>query len=94
MIQLVQANQFGGSRMEDPKAYITHFDKIYQTFKMNGVTTYAIKFCLFPFSVRDQVVSWLNSFWSNHFNAWVQLYQAFMQEYCPPSRAVKPKKQI
>lgn len=28
MIHLVQANQFGGSRLEDPKAHINYFDRI------------------------------------------------------------------
>ncbi|XP_031101856.1 uncharacterized protein LOC116005760 [Ipomoea triloba] len=94
MINLVQANQFGGSKLEDPKAHITHFDRICQTIKMNGVSMDAIKLRLFPFSLRDQALSWLNSFGPNHFNTWDQLYKSFMQEYYPPSKAAKLKKQI
>ncbi|XP_031107295.1 uncharacterized protein LOC116011981 [Ipomoea triloba] len=62
LIQMVQNNQFGGSRVEDPKTHIVHFDRICQTIKMNGVPS--------------------------------ELHKAFMQEYCPPSKAAKLKKQI
>ncbi|XP_031104906.1 uncharacterized protein LOC116009868 [Ipomoea triloba] len=61
---------------------------------MNGVPSEAIKLRLFPFSLRDQAQSWLNSFPANHFITWEQLHKAFMQEYCPPSKAAKLKKQI
>ncbi|XP_031101871.1 uncharacterized protein LOC116005774 [Ipomoea triloba] len=94
LIQMVQANQFGGARVEDPKAHIVHFDRICQTVKMNDITSGAIKLRLFPFSLRDQALSWLNSFPANHFITWEQLYKAFMQKYCPPSKAAKLKKQI
>ncbi|XP_031101933.1 uncharacterized protein LOC116005835 [Ipomoea triloba] len=61
---------------------------------MNGVSMDAIKLRMFPFSLRDQALSWLNSFGPNHFNTWDQLYKSFMQEYYPPSKAAKLKKQI
>ncbi|XP_031119033.1 uncharacterized protein LOC116022450 [Ipomoea triloba] len=94
LIQMVQANQFGGARVEDPKAHVVHFDRICNTIKMNGIPTDAIKLRLFPFSLRDKALSWLNSFSANHFLTWEQLYKAFMQEYCPPSKAAKLKKLI
>ncbi|XP_031095139.1 uncharacterized protein LOC115999429 [Ipomoea triloba] len=94
LIQMVQANQFGGARVEDPKAHVVHFDRICNTIKMNGIPTDAIKLRLFPFSLRDQALSWLNSFSANHLLTWEQLYKAFMQEYCPPSKAAKLKKLI
>ncbi|XP_031104479.1 uncharacterized protein LOC116007958 [Ipomoea triloba] len=87
-------NQFGGSRVEDPKTHIVHFDRICQTIKMNGVPSEAIKLRLFPFSLRNQAQRWLNSFPANHFITWEQLHKAFMQEYCLPSKAAKLKKQI
>ncbi|XP_031120403.1 uncharacterized protein LOC116023542 [Ipomoea triloba] len=91
---MVQANQFGGARVEDPKAHVVHFDRICQTIKMNGIPSDAIKLRLFPFSLQDQALSWLNSFPANHFVTWEQLYKALMQEYCPPSKAAKLKKLI
>ncbi|XP_031096832.1 uncharacterized protein LOC116001071 [Ipomoea triloba] len=94
LIQMVQNNQFGGSRVEDPKTHIVHFDRICQTIKMNGVPSEAIKLRLFPFSLRDHAQRWLNSFPANHFITWEQLHKAFMQEYCPSSKAAKLKKQI
>ena len=94
VIQMVQNNQIGGSQIEDPKTHIVHFDRICQTIKMNGVPSEAIKLRLFPFSLRDQAQRWLNSFPANHFITWEQLHKAFMQEYCPPSKAANLKKKI
>ncbi|MEQ5265848.1 hypothetical protein [Escherichia coli] len=90
LIQMVQNNQFGGSRVEDPKTHIVHFDRICQTIKMNGVPSEAIKLRLFPFSLRDQAQRWLNSFPANHFITWEQLYKAFMQELGLSMRAGPP----
>ena len=55
IIQMIQANQFGGSQAEDPNAHIANFLEIYDTFKHNGVTDDATRLRLFPFSVRDKV---------------------------------------
>lgn len=70
LIHLVQSNQFRGSRLEDAKAHTINFDRICQTIKMNDVSEEAIKLRLFPFSLRDQALSWLNSFPPLHFTSW------------------------
>ena len=54
IIQMIQANQFGGSQAEDPIAHITSFLEIYDTFKHNGDTDDFIRLRLFPFSLRDK----------------------------------------
>lgn len=69
LIHLVQSNQFGGSRMEDAKAHTINFDRICRTIKMNGVSEGAIKLRFFLFSLRNQALSWLNSFPPQHFTA-------------------------
>ena len=50
IIQMVQANQFGGSPIEDPNTHIASFLEICDTFKHNGVSDDAIRLRLFPFS--------------------------------------------
>ena len=59
IIHMVQANQFGGSPIEDPNAHIATFMEICDTFKHNGVSDDAIRLRLFPFSLRDKAKNWL-----------------------------------
>jgi len=61
IIQMVQANQFGGLSTEDPNTHIASFLEICDTFKHNGVTNDAFRLRLFPFSLRDKAKSWLHS---------------------------------
>ena len=60
IIQMIQANQFGGSQAKDHNIDIASFLEICDTFKHNGVTDDAIRLRLFPFSLRDKVKSWLH----------------------------------
>ncbi|VFQ65901.1 unnamed protein product [Cuscuta campestris] len=53
-----------------------------------------VKLSLFPFSLRDRVARWLNTFPNGHFKTWEALHQAFMHEYFPPSAMVKIKNSI
>ena len=58
IIQMIQANQFGGSQTEDPNAHIVSFLEICDTFKHNGITDDTIRLRLFPFSLRDKAKSY------------------------------------
>ena len=57
IIQMIQANQFGGSLIRDLNAHITNFLEICDIFKHNGVIDDTIGLRLFPFSLRDKVKS-------------------------------------
>ena len=54
LIQMLQQSSFGGNSSEDPNTHLTNFLEICDTIKLNGVSEEAIKFRLFPFSLREK----------------------------------------
>ena len=54
LISMVQQSQFGGLPMEDPNLHLSVFLEVYDTLKINGASTHAIRLCMFPFSLRDK----------------------------------------
>ena len=53
-IQMVSQYQFGGLPIEDLNAHLVSFLDICDTFRMNGVSSDAVRLRLFPFSLRDK----------------------------------------
>ncbi|CAH9096498.1 unnamed protein product [Cuscuta epithymum] len=94
MIQMLANNPFCGYAHEDPMEHIESFIQTCATFKYNGVSSEAVRLTLFPFSLKDKASRWLCSFPNGHFDTWEKLHQAFMQEYFPPSAAIKVQTEI
>ena len=61
IIQMIQANQFDGSQVEDPNVHIANFLEICNTFKHNGIIDDATRLRLFPFFLKDKGKNWLRS---------------------------------
>ncbi|KAK1430086.1 hypothetical protein QVD17_12590 [Tagetes erecta] len=81
--------QFHGMRDEDPHAHLTKFDRVCSTFRLNGVTTEAIKLRLFPFSLTDQAAIWLDSLAPGTITSWTELQTKFLQKYFPPAKTAR-----
>ena len=94
IIHMVQANQFGGSPIEDPNAHIASFMEICDTFKHNGVSDDAIRLRLFPFSLRDKAKSWLQSLPPGTITTWNALAQRFLAKFFPPGKTAKLRNEI
>jgi hypothetical protein len=62
LIQMVQnSTMFRGAPTEDPNAHLRNFIRVADSVKCNGVTPEAIRMRLFPFSLADKAMTWLDS---------------------------------
>lgn len=74
MFQLFQTtDQYSGSANEDSHLHLRQFLDVVSNFKIPGVTDYAFRLRLFPYSLRDRAKSWLNSLKSNSIATWNDL---------------------
>ena len=64
------------------------------TVKLNGVRPEVIKLQLFPFSVRDVVVTWLESLPVGSVNNWEELVEAYMRRFSPPALTYERRGEI
>ena len=61
LIIMVQQNRFAGHPTENPSEHLGRFLRIVDSNKMSGVKPEVIQLQLFPFSLRDMAITWLNS---------------------------------
>ena len=61
LVSMVEQMQFGGSPIEDPSLHLSIFLEVYDTLKLNEVSTDAIRLWLFPFSLKRKARAWLHS---------------------------------
>ncbi|XP_073049527.1 uncharacterized protein [Primulina eburnea] len=86
LINMVQLNQFGGAATADPHLHLRTFLEITDTVKINGVSDEIIRLRLFPFSLRDQARSWLQSLPLGSITTWADLVTKFLSKYFPPAQ--------
>jgi len=58
LINMVQANPFGGKPHEDANDHLQHFLEVCNTFTVKNVTADAIRLRLFQFSLLGKVKQW------------------------------------
>ncbi|XP_073041879.1 uncharacterized protein [Primulina eburnea] len=91
LINMVQQNQFGGAATADPHLHLRTFLEITDTVKINGVSDEIIRLRLFPFSLRDQARSWLQSLLLGSITTWADLVTKFLSKYFPPAKSAQLK---
>ncbi|XP_073017834.1 uncharacterized protein [Primulina eburnea] len=91
LINMVQQNQFGGAATADPHLHLRTFLEITDTVKINGVSDEIIRLRLFPFSLRDQARSWLQSLPLGSITTWADLVTKFLSKYFPPAKSAQLK---
>ena len=94
LITVVQQNQFTGHPSEDPNEHMGRFRRMANTMKLNGVRFDVIKLQLFPFSLRDTTVSWIESLPYRSVNTWDELVEAFMGRFFPHALTLERRGEI
>ena len=84
-ITMVQQHQFTKHPSEDPNEHMGRFLRMANTVKLNGVRPDVIKLQLFPFSLRDTIVSWFESLPYGSMKNWEELVKAFTSRFFPPT---------
>ena len=74
--------------------YTLVFLEMCNTLKLNGVSSDAIRLCLFPFSLRDKARAWLHSLPSRCTTIWDELTRAFLVKFFPLSKIASLRNQI
>ena len=54
LISMLQQSQFGGTPLEDPNLHLSVSLEVFNTLKLNKVSSDAIRLRLFPFSLRHK----------------------------------------
>ena len=72
MFQVLQTiGQFHGLLSQDPHRHLKSFLGVSDSFRFQGVDRDVIRLNLFPYSLRDDVKSWLNTLASGTIDSWI-----------------------
>ena len=94
LITMVQQNQFAGQSTENTNEHLGRFLRIENSIKLNGVKPEVIQLQLFPFSLRDMAITWLNSLPQESVNTWEELMRAYINKFIIPSLQSKQRRGI
>ncbi|XP_073138626.1 uncharacterized protein [Henckelia pumila] len=81
------------SAAEDPKQHLRIFLEIADTVKIHGVAEDTIRLRLFPFSLRDNARSWIQSLPLGNIT-WEDMASKFLTKYFPPTKSAQLKIEI
>ncbi|XP_022852768.1 uncharacterized protein LOC111374346 [Olea europaea var. sylvestris] len=81
--------QFYGLPQENPNTHISRFLKNCLNFHTPGVNEDAIKLQLFPFTLRDAALEWLDMEPHASITTWEELTRKFCNKFFPPARVAK-----
>ncbi|XP_073120585.1 uncharacterized protein [Henckelia pumila] len=94
LINMVKQNQFNESATTNPHMHLRTLLEITDKVKMNGVSEDIIRLRLFPFSIRDQARSWLQSLPLGSITTWEDMAVKFLAKYFLPSKSTQLKIKI
>jgi hypothetical protein len=85
---------FYGLDHENPYSHVKKFKNIYATTKFQNFSEKAIHLRLFPFSLHDRAMEWLDSNAPGSITSLEELLKQFYNKFFPMSRVNEAKKEI
>ncbi|GJW44457.1 reverse transcriptase domain-containing protein [Tanacetum coccineum] len=76
-------------RGDDANKHLNKFLHVTQSMKVNGVSDYALRLHLFPYSLQDRAAEWFDHLPRNSINSLDQMAKIFLRKYFPPSMVTK-----
>ncbi|XP_061370918.1 uncharacterized protein LOC133313543 [Gastrolobium bilobum] len=92
MLQTI--GQFNGLSSEDLHLHLKNFMDVANRFKMQGVTSDALRLKLFPYSLFNGAKTWLNTLPPNSIRRWEDLVENFLIKFFPPTKAAQLRNDI
>ncbi|KAD3336478.1 hypothetical protein E3N88_31997 [Mikania micrantha] len=86
---IIHSPKFHGLPDEDPNAHVGQFLRICDTFKIKGVSDDAVFLRLFPFSLEDKAITWLESLPTGSITTWDEMQEMFLTKYFPPAKTAR-----
>ncbi|XP_061363520.1 uncharacterized protein LOC133307117 [Gastrolobium bilobum] len=92
MLQII--DEFNWFPSEDPHLHLKNFMDVADSFKMQGVTSDALRLNLFPYSLSNGAKTWLNTLPPNSIRRWEDLAEKFLIKFFPPTKAAQLRNDI
>ncbi|XP_022873169.1 uncharacterized protein LOC111392139 [Olea europaea var. sylvestris] len=86
--------QFYGLPHENPNTHISRFLRNCQNCHAPGVNEDAIKLRLFPYTLRDAALEWLDAEPDRSITTWEELTRKFCNKFFPPAKVAKIRLEI
>lgn len=95
VIHLFQnGHQFYGRAEENPHTHVSRFMEMCQNFSYPGISVDAIRLRLFPHTLRDKAIEWLDSQPIASITTWNDFAQKFCTKFFPPAKIAQLKHDI
>lgn len=95
VIHLFQnGHQFHGMATENPHTHISRFLDMCQHFRYQGISEDAIKLRLFPHTLRDKALEWLDSLSIASITTWDELAHRFCTKFFSPAKVAQMRHAI
>jgi hypothetical protein len=85
---------FYGLDHENPYSHVKKFKNICATTKFQNFSEEAVHLRLFPFSLHDRAMEWLDSNTPGSITSWEELLKQFYNKFFPMSRVNEARKEI
>ena len=86
--------KFGNFEHDDPYIFLTKFEQVCATIKLQQLSDDGIKLRLIPFALTDYAEKWLYSLPSNSIKTWEEFVKAFLKKFYPLEKTSRIRNEI